>query len=65
MVDPAVILVMYYITKNMLHVFCPTADRNNTVNDNETDSPGGTRNLDNPYDSESSVCCIYLLNLCI
>lgn len=53
MVDPAVILVMvYYITKNMLHVFCPTADTNNTVNDNETDSPGGTRNLDYLYDSE-------------
>lgn len=69
-VVPAVILVMvYYITKNMLHVFCPTADTNNTVNDNETDSlshPGGTGNINYLYDSESSVgCCIYLLNLCI
>lgn len=69
-VVPAVILVMvYYITKNMLHVFCPTADMNNTVNDNETDSlshPGETGNINYLYDSESSVgYCIYLLDLCI
>ncbi len=43
----------------MLHVFCPTADMHNTVNDNETDS------LFILKEQETLIICITQTHLCV